>query len=74
MWRGLIGSCESNPYPVDSGVFKGNTYKKKIKKKQTEKTAAQIRFQSQRPHITITSMKDNINMDSAIAVSMNARR
>jgi len=63
-----------NPTPtlLIAGSSKAIHIKKKIKK-QTEKTAAQIRFQSQRPH-TITSTKDNINMDSAIAVSMNARR
>jgi hypothetical protein len=33
---------------------------------------AQIRFHSKRPH-TITNMKDNINLDSAIAESTNGR-
>jgi len=36
-----------------------------------EKKPAQIHFHSRRPH-TITKMKDNINMDTTIAESMNA--
>jgi hypothetical protein len=49
-----------------------NRHKNAYIYEQAIKKTAQIGFHSKRSH-TITNMNDNINMDSAIAGSMNAR-
>jgi hypothetical protein len=49
--------------PLDNWIVNGNTYINKIIKFCTDSPP----FQK-----TITNMNDNINMDSTIAVSMNA--
>jgi hypothetical protein len=54
----------SQSFPLDNSI--GNTYKNNEK-------PAQIRFHAKRPYNTITKMNDNINMESTIAGTMNAR-
>ena len=62
-------NCRVKPQPScpDNWISNGNTHREK----QMIKKPAQIRFHSKRPH-SITNVKDNINMNSTIAVSMNA--
>ena len=59
----LMGSQSS---PLDNLISNGITYINKRYK------PPQIRLHSKRPH-TITKMNDNINMDSTISGSTNAR-
>jgi hypothetical protein len=41
--------------------------------KTNDEKPAQIRFHAKRPYNTITKMNDNINMESTIAGTMDAR-
>ena len=60
---GRIKPVNETQYPLDTWISNGNTY---INKR--EKKPAQTRFHSKRPD-TMTTMKDNISMDSTIAGS-----
>ena len=53
----------SEAFPFDNWISSDNTYINK---------PTQTRVHTKRPH-TITKMNDNINMDSTIPGSMNAR-
>ena len=54
---------ESEPFPFDSWISNDNRYINK---------PTQTRVHTRRPH-AITKLNDNINMDSTILGSMNAR-
>jgi len=55
-------------HPLDTWISNGNTY---INKREKKTCPAQTRFHSKRPD-TITTMKDNISMNSTIAGSNQA--
>ena len=65
----LVNGIPIATSPCDNWISNGNTY---IINKLYDNKNTQIHFHSNRPH-TITKMNNNINMDSTIAGSMNAR-